>query len=190
MPRITPDDVINAEGATRQKAICAMIRKGAYPHVAAQAVGVDRATFDRWMSTLTTKRGSRSHRKFAKAVTEAQAFARVTAEMAVFTDAPRQWLKEGPGKERADDPGWSTPAVPISTSTTQVNVLASPEWNGLWGVILGALANFPEARLALVEALGEHQAAPQPTLTIQPERPRRTRKLESLEPPPEPRDVP
>jgi len=51
----------------------------------------------------------------------------------------------------------------------QINILATPEWNGLWARILEALAAFPEARLALAQALrGQDSDQPQGNRTLPP----------------------
>jgi hypothetical protein len=107
-PRLTPDI---------QARIASFVRAGAFPQVAAEAAGVPRRTFDRWL-----KRGERAdaeepYRAFARAVREAEAQARLRAENTVFDKRPFDWLKCGPGKEIARRPGWS--AAPRAQSATR-----------------------------------------------------------------------
>src|SRR5262245_35499216 len=89
--------------------ICAFIRAGAYPHVAAEAAGVPKEEFDLWMHKGTTqKRGRSDFRAFAEQVRKAMAQARLRAEMKVLEEDPLAWLRSGPGKEQGDRPGWTT----------------------------------------------------------------------------------
>jgi hypothetical protein len=83
----------------------------------------------------------------------------VVAELAVFADRPRDWLKFGPGKEQPHSPGWASAMKPIIAQLNNVNVLASPEWNALWSVILATIAPYPEARAALADALAQFNSS-------------------------------
>lgn len=78
------------------------IRAGVYPYIAAQAAGVHRSTFYRWMEKGTREGARGIYRDFADRVLRASASARAHAEIRVFKDQPLAWLKTGPGKE-----GWS-----------------------------------------------------------------------------------
>ena len=82
------------------------IRGGAFDYVAAQAAGITPQTFQRWM-----KRGEKNtdepYRSFCYEVQQARAEARVAAENRVFADAPFNWLRYGPGRERPGKPGWT-----------------------------------------------------------------------------------
>src|SRR5262245_25232287 len=82
-----------------------------------------------------------------------QAQARVKAEIAVPAADPKIWLRSDPGKEREGDPGWSAPVKAALQSSGNAAMLASPEWNALWCLILKSLASFPDARKALVDAM-------------------------------------
>ncbi|MGL4550087.1 MAG: hypothetical protein ACRC33_02775 [Gemmataceae bacterium] len=155
MPRRpSPDDVVSADGATVEAVVCAAVRGGAYPHVAAAACGVDPGVFDTWLGHdgRGGKYGARLKR-FQRAVAKAAAFARMKAEHAVFADDPKTWLRSGPGRETGGAAGWSGLVKPVLQSAAVVNVLASPEWNSLWATMLATLGQFPEARAALLEAL-------------------------------------
>lgn len=86
--------------------IVAYIRAGSYAWVAAEAAGVSKTTFYRWV-----QRGEQEHsgpyRAFADEVRQAQAQARVGAEIEVRRDSPQTWLRYGPGRDRPDAPGWT-----------------------------------------------------------------------------------
>ena len=66
------------------------------------------------------------YRLFLEAVLQAGAQARLTAEIKPHDDEPLRWLQQGPGKETADSPGWSTPVKPAVNHTKQHNQLAPP----------------------------------------------------------------
>jgi 1,6-anhydro-N-acetylmuramate kinase len=88
-----------------QAKICGYIRAGAYDWVAAQACGIDPATFRRWMHA--GGQGSPLYAEFCAEVMRAKTEARVVAENAVFKNAPFNWLRFGPGRERPGEPGWT-----------------------------------------------------------------------------------
>jgi hypothetical protein len=142
-----------------QQQIIAGIRAGAYPHVAAEAAGVPVLVFAEWL-----RRGQqdndRRYRPFYEKVRQAQAQARLKAEVDARNADARFWLRYGPGKETADSPGWSAPVKAAGRASADTQPLASPEWNELWGTILQALQAFPEARVALIQALGQEPPAP------------------------------
>jgi hypothetical protein len=129
-----------------QHTICAYIRNGAFPHVAAEAVGVSRTVFEGWMQKGTAKGGRPIYRQFAAAVRQAIAQARVAAEIKAFGEAPIAWLKSGPGKERADNPGWTTTVKPSAKSSQTINILLTPDGQRLVMTLLQLLAPYPEAR--------------------------------------------
>jgi len=86
------------------------ISRGAYDWVAAEAAGITRVTFWNWMKLGEKSReGDRfaAHRRFFNEVSKAKAEARLKAESAVFENAPFNWLRVGPGRERAGRPGWT-----------------------------------------------------------------------------------
>jgi hypothetical protein len=130
--------------------IVAYIRVGGFPHVAAEAAGVPRATFEKWR-----KRGQRSdapeiYRNFSTSVRQAIAQARLTAELAALKGRPLDWLRCGPGKETTRNPGWTAttrPAARLKPSTAN----ASPD--RLITALLDLLTPFPEARAAVAATL-------------------------------------
>jgi hypothetical protein len=136
--------------------ICAFIRAGGYPHVAAEAAGIPQEVFAEWMTIGSQTKAQGPRRELFLAVRQAQAQARLKAEMAVFQDDPAAWLKSGPGKDRPDCPGWTTPtrALPqANTTNQQINVLLDPNMQGVFASLLQILAPFPEARARVAEAL-------------------------------------
>src|SRR5438105_11864897 len=95
-----------------QQAIVAYTRAGGFPHVAAEAAGVPRAVFARWLRRGEGRRAKARYRAFADAVRQAAAQARLGAEVSVRNDKPLDWLRSGPGRETADVPGWTANARP------------------------------------------------------------------------------
>ncbi len=88
-----------------QQQIVSYIRAGAYDWVAAQAAGIGKTTFYRWIQA--GERGRQPYAGFLVAVQEARAVARVSAEMEVKRDNPLAWLRNGPGKTKHGEPGWT-----------------------------------------------------------------------------------
>lgn len=144
--RLTPD---------LQRQVVAYIRAGSYPHVAAEAAGIPAEVFDDWLRKGSLQRAKKHYQQFRAAVLAAQAQARLSAEIAVLRDDPKTWLTKGPGKETPDKPGWSGVVKPLIslTDNRSVNLLSDPTSSALITLLLNALAQFPEARKAAVEAL-------------------------------------
>jgi hypothetical protein len=134
----------------RHKAIVAAIRAGAFDWIAAEANGIDRETFKLWMRTGTrTKR--EPYLSFVRDVRTARAQARLSAEIEVRKDQPFAWLRFGPGRERDGEAGW-TESSEVKHSGS-VGVMYTQEWTVISVAIEAALENFPEAKLAIAEAL-------------------------------------
>ena len=132
------------------KAIVAAIRAGAYDWIAAEANGIDRETFKLWMRTgIRTKR--EPYRSFVRDVRTARAQARLSAEIEVRKEQPFSWLRFGPGRERDGEAGW-TESSEVKHSGS-VGVMYTQEWTVISVAIEAALENFPEAKLAIAEAL-------------------------------------
>jgi hypothetical protein len=151
--------------AAVQGQLCAFIRAGAYPHVAAEAAGVPAAVFDAWLEIGGGKRAPKLYRNFRRAVKEAQAQARAAAEMKVYADDPKTWLTRGPGKETPTAAGWSTqvkPLVQLNDNRTVTNLLSDPTMSALMTLILGALSDHPDARRAVIDALNSTTSPPKP----------------------------
>jgi hypothetical protein len=134
--------------------ITAKIRRGAFPHVAAEAAGIPRAIFRRWLELGGRAHARKPYKAFAMAVKQAQAIARLTAEAKVLQSDPKTWLRSGPGRERPGDPGWTAVTKPIATPHKQtINLLASHDFLAFLATLRRVLAPYPEALDALSTAL-------------------------------------
>jgi hypothetical protein len=134
-----------------EKDILSWIRAGGYPHVAAAAAGISESLWREWQ-----ERGKRSnpYKRFFAEVAQAHAIARLNAETTAFKQDALFWLKHGPGREGASNPGWATMVSPMLTQGNQTfSVFASPEFLQFMATLRAALAAYPEAMLALSEAL-------------------------------------
>jgi hypothetical protein len=144
----------------RHKAIVAAIRAGSFDWIAAEANGITRETLRLWL-----RKGERDKRKpyvvFSADVRAARAQARLSAEIEVRRDQPFAWLRFGPGREREGEPGW-TESTELKHSGS-VGVMYSQEWTLISVAIEAALENFPEAKLAVAEAMKRlASASPEP----------------------------
>jgi hypothetical protein len=134
--------------------ILSFLRAGAFPHVAAEAAGLQRQVFRRWLKSGEKKRAREPFRTFAREVRKACAQARLRAELAAWKLDPKFWLKYGPGRELPDCPGWTGETRAGSCGDPAAEDLAlHPQWNQLCALLLGALDPFPEARFTLAEML-------------------------------------
>lgn len=132
-----------------QQQICAFLRAGAFPHIAAEAAGVPRRVLARWLRWGKQQRPKLRYRRFREAVQAALAQARLKAEIETLERKPLDWLKAGPGKDAPDDPGWSTRFRPgASTAGEPFDPLAHPEVREVFTALQVALAAFPDARAA------------------------------------------
>jgi len=130
-----------------QEKIAAFIRAGGFAHVAAEAAGLPREVFARWLARGERPDAPANYRAFARAIREAEAQARLQAELRVRNDKPLDWLKSGPGQATADKPGWGNPSKTVRTEDEQTQV-----WNQLLhllGRCAEQLAAYPDARAAL-----------------------------------------
>jgi hypothetical protein len=87
------------------------IRAGGFAWAAAEAAGVPRAVFRRWLARGKRHR-RQPYRRFYENVLQARAQARLAAEIKVREQDPRFWLRHGPGRERPGQPGWTNPVRP------------------------------------------------------------------------------
>jgi hypothetical protein len=143
-----------------QQQICAFIRAGGFPRVAAEAAGVRADVFARWLRRGRGKRAPAVYRAFAEAVAQAAAQARLAAELQVFEKRTLDWLKCGPGKERANDPGWSSTPKPAPPRKADAGgLMQHPEFLRLCAALLEALTPFPEARAAAAEVIAAPPAS-------------------------------
>jgi hypothetical protein len=141
--------------------ILVWIRSGAFPHTAAAAEGIPLEVFEQWLAWGTRKSPPPRprYRRFARQVEQAAAVGRVRAEIKILQKDPKLWLLSGPGRERLDCPGWTSATKPVARpGQRDINLFADPQLAGLLEALLAALAPFPDARRAAVQAL-EGQAA-------------------------------
>ena len=89
-----------------QHQILSFVRAGSYDWIAAEAAGISKTTFYRWMRQGEDA-GSGIYHDFRQEVRQARAQARVAAEAEVRRDNPLAWLRYGPGRERPGEPGWT-----------------------------------------------------------------------------------
>jgi hypothetical protein len=122
-----------------ERLIVAAIRAGGYAHVAAEAAGVPRRIFRRWLA-------AGRYRQFRLSVMQATAHARLTAEWEVRGKDAKTWLHNGPGKEPDGAPGWGK-----SPSEAPTNDPAAM-WR-LFGLLDTALTPYPDARQAAAAAI-------------------------------------
>jgi hypothetical protein len=140
--------------------IVAGIRSGGYAHVAAQAWRVPPEIFDDWLRRGSRKGAREPYASFAQDVLEARAQARLRAEIAAFAKDPKAWLHHGPGRESADNPGWSAQVKPAEVGAAESNPFLDPDLLELFHQVLTLLTPFPEARRQLVQTLVERGLAP------------------------------
>jgi len=136
-----------------EKMILAYVRAGGFAHVAAEAAGIPRDLFDEWMRKGEGDRPVKKYRLFAVAVRQAEAQARLGAEVAALKDKPMDWLKAGPGKETAARPGWSALAKPRAGGDKPTPTLLDPGVQAFLRTLLSALEAYPEARAAVAKVL-------------------------------------
>lgn len=93
-----------------ERLIVDFTRAGAFAHVAAQAAGISPRTLSEWMA-----RGRGEHptrpctpklKAFVRKVEQAQAEARLAAEIEVYRNHPKHWLRYV-ARSRPDSEGWS-----------------------------------------------------------------------------------
>jgi hypothetical protein len=139
-----------------QKNIVSFIRAGGFPHVAAEAAGLPREVFARWRARGRRKDAPPAYRDFERAVCEAEAQARLDTEASVRKGKPLDWLKAGPGKDRADNPGWTCSGK--SRASSGKGAEAEKLWSQLLHVLgrcAEKLQDFPEARATLAAWIAE-----------------------------------
>jgi hypothetical protein len=133
--------------------VLSYIQSGGYPRVAAEAAGVPGEVFLQWMEWGERKRAREPYRSFARAVRQAIAHGRLVAELAVHEKDPKFWLTHGPGKETAHNPGWTGEVKPANAQESADTDNTNAQWQALYTILMRALAEFPEARLAVAQAL-------------------------------------
>jgi hypothetical protein len=133
--------------------IVAGIHAGGYPHVAAAAFAVPKEIFDDWLQRGVGAEAREPYVSFAKEVAQAQAKARLRAEMAVFEAEPKIWLIHGPGRETSASPGWTVSVKPAEGAVESRNVLLDPEMMSLFRTLMEVLRPYPEASAQVAQTL-------------------------------------
>lgn len=133
-----------------QEKIVSFIRAGGYPHVAAEAAGLPRHVFVRWRARGRSSDAPPAFREFERAICEAEAHARLDTEVNVRKDKPLDWLKAGPGKDSADNPGWTNPGKPRTSTGGSADIESlRTQMLHLLGRCVEQLRDYPKARAAL-----------------------------------------
>src|SRR3954465_4955169 len=109
--------------AAVQQSIVAYIRAGGFAEVAAEAAGVRRAVFLGWLRKGDAPDARPRYRAFAEAVRQAQAQARLGAEVSARNDKPLDWLRNGPGRETTRQSGWTANVRPASAKSAGVPLM-------------------------------------------------------------------
>jgi len=130
--------------------VAAYVRGGAYPEVAAEAAGVPPGRLRSWLARGRRKGAPAAVREFCRAVRQAEAVARLQAEVAALKAKPLDWLRHGPGRPRADREGWTAAARAEAKPDKE-----EPEvpWE-LARELVERLEPWPEAREAIAKWLG------------------------------------
>jgi hypothetical protein len=138
------------------RGILAGIRAGGFAHVAAAAYGIDASTWARWLRQGRGKRAVEPYRTLVLKVEQAQAQARLRAEIAMLEKDVRSWLKHGPGRDLPGKPGWAAlvRAAPLP-GRRAFDLLSSPEFLRLVATLRAVLAPYPEALAAVAQAIGD-----------------------------------
>ena len=128
-----------------------IIAQGAFPHVASAAAGM---TPEEYTAVLY----SGIHDKTQRAIRQATARARATAESVLHDSMPDRWLRHGPGKAGANvlnpEEGWSEP-VPAAHANARIKSITEENTNDFLAKLLTTLEPFPEARIAVAKMLNE-----------------------------------
>jgi hypothetical protein len=130
------------------------IAAGGFPHVAAEAAGVSKEVFVRWLERGQRGRAREPFRSFAQRVRQTAARARLKAEIEAREKDARFWLSHGPGRETSESAGWTGQVKPLTggdAAGASPPVLA--EVSQMWRQILHILEGYPEARAAVADGL-------------------------------------
>src|SRR5512144_2790196 len=103
MPRGRPPKLLAAE--VREQLLAA-VRAGNYPKQAAEAAGIDRATFYRWLAKGREPAAPKEYRDFCDALTRAEAQAEVHAVAVIRCAMQDDWRAAVAYLERRHPEGW------------------------------------------------------------------------------------
>ncbi|MSR31559.1 MAG: hypothetical protein EXR99_08650 [Gemmataceae bacterium] len=139
--------------------VVAYLHSGGFPQVAARSAGIPLKVFRAWMKEGQREKAPALLREFYLAVTQAQAQARLRAEITAFNDKPLEWLKHGPGKSRGKECGWGPSAKGKGKKEVEASsLLEIPGLARELKKLLEMLEPYPAARKALSEALEKDAA--------------------------------
>ncbi len=136
----------------QQQYVLSLLRSGTFPRVALETAGMLWADFRRWQAQEQRQgRGKQVH-AFRVAMRQAAAQSRAKAELEVREKSPLLWLKHGPGRDLAGNPGWANPPKPGTGAKkgSASGGLESPRIQAFLGELLDVFQQFPEARAAAV----------------------------------------
>lgn len=122
------------------------IRAGGYAQVAAEAWGIPVRVLHDWLERGRGAKAREPYRSFAREFEEAQAQARLHAEIQLYQAEPRIWLEHGPGRETADRPGWTAPVKAAECSAENDNLLLNVRLVELLRGLVGCMNGQPELR--------------------------------------------
>jgi hypothetical protein len=107
------------------------------------------------------KLGVEPYRAFRDDVLQAKAQARVASEAEARKKDPKFWLKHGPGREQAGQPGWANPSRPVLGDETShsVRLFESPDWQALCRSLLALFDDRPELQQVFTAALARVAAS-------------------------------
>jgi len=124
--------------------IISYLQAGGTPSIAAQAAGIDEATFLAWLQKGKGEGSEQVFNEFTIAVEKAHAQARLRAEISAFNEKPLEWLKSGPAK---GDIEWGLKSS-IRKEVTSIDT-NQPDIQTIIHILLTVLKDFPEARKAV-----------------------------------------
>lgn len=142
--------------ASARRTILAYIRAGGLPVVAAEAAGIDRLSFRRWMRLGRHPRSGPLFRSFYNEVVQARALARLKAEIQAFNNRPIDWLKKDQPRPADLSAGSSLGGKsPIDDSANEEGVDSAPQLEVpmLIERILAILEPYPEIREQMASTL-------------------------------------
>lgn len=138
--------------------IVGYIHQGAYPYVAAEAAGIPRKVFERWMRRGANT-GDQPYRDFWVRVQRVAAAVRIRQECYAFKNDPKLWLRYGPGRDAPARPGWSNPLKRRPRKKKAAALDRAVRQHPIWVWVLEALTPFPDAREAVIGVLHRAEAA-------------------------------
>jgi hypothetical protein len=132
--------------------ILSFIRAGGFPEVASEAAGIPREVFNRWRRHGESRNAPERYRAFALAVRQAIAQARLNAEVEVHKERALDWLRNGPGRETANRPGWTGNARARTGTAESGDInFSDPRVQAHFQRLLDAVEPHPERRPSLAE---------------------------------------